>query len=426
VDQDGNSYLAGDTASDDFPTAGPLTGQTCSGGGTDAFVTKLNAAGNGLTYSTCLGGSGTDTAYAIALDSANQAHVAGVTASSNFTTTAGVVQTAHQGGNDAFVTKLNAAGSALLYSTYLGGSSGDTGYGIGLDGNGNAYVAGETGSTNFYTTTASYQITKAGNNDAFLTKLTTAGAGGYSTYLGGTGLDYARGLAVDAAGNAYLTGRTHSSGFPLLSAADSTYASTEAFVTKVLTTGAALGYSTFLGGDGTEEGTALTLDAAGQVYAAGWTTSSNFPITNAVQASFAGVRDATVVHLDASGQFVYSTYLGGAAGDTPHAIAADDAGYAYVAGETQSANFPVAYAFQAARSGVTVDAFVTRLGELPTVQFSSAVIPRSKVPTGFHPMGPRVPQPMGPSRFQPKGPNCFHPVGPSGFHPKGPSRLRRG
>ena len=193
VDSSGNAYVAGFTASSNFPTT---TGafQTAYGGGDyDAFVTKLNATGTGLVYSTYFGGSGYDQGNGIAVDSAGNAYVTGFTASSNFPTTTGAFQTAYGGGSsDAFVTKLNATGTGLVYSTYLGGSGGDAGTGIAVDSSGNAYVTGNTNSSNFPATTGAFQATFGGYNDAFVTKLNATGTGlVYSTYFGGSGYDQA-------------------------------------------------------------------------------------------------------------------------------------------------------------------------------------------------------------------------------------------
>src|SRR5439155_566034 len=185
-------------------------------GGADAFVTNLNATGSALVYSTYLGGSSNDQGNAIAVDASGSAYVTGETLSTNFPTTLGAIQPTFAGVIDAFVTKLNPAGGALVYSTYLGGSDDDEGLGIALDASGSAYVTGFTGSTNFPTTAGAFQPTLAGGPDAFVTKLNPAGSAPllYSTYLGGSAEDEAFGIAVDAAGSAYLTGQTDSTNFP--------------------------------------------------------------------------------------------------------------------------------------------------------------------------------------------------------------------
>ena len=224
VDAAGSAYVTGSTNSRNFPTT-PGAFQTIFGGcGTcdfpsaDAFVTKLNATGTALVYSTFLGGSDEDLGFGIAVDSNGSAYVTGATASGNFPTTPGAFQTSFGGTFDAFVTKLNATGSALGYSTYLGSSGDDFGAGIAVDAAGNTYVTGATESADFPVTVGAFQPGFGGNFDAFVTKLDTTKTGSdslvYSTFLGGTGLDDGFAIAVDAAGNAYVTGDTNSPDFP--------------------------------------------------------------------------------------------------------------------------------------------------------------------------------------------------------------------
>jgi len=230
VDASGSAYVIGITDCSDFPIT-PGAFQTTYGGGfLDAVVTELNATGSALVYSTYLGGSGEDQGFAIALDSLGNAYVTGSTASSDFPITPGAFQTTYGGRGDAFVSKLNAAGSALVYSTYLGGRGFDGGSGIALDVLGNAYVTGSTTSSSFPTTPGAFQTAPGGGLDAFVSKLNTDGSALlYSTYLGGRGQDLAgngpgsipagKPIAVDAAGNAYVTGTTQSSNFPITTGA---------------------------------------------------------------------------------------------------------------------------------------------------------------------------------------------------------------
>ena len=208
VDGGGNVYVTGLTRSANFPTTVGAF-QTTSGGMQDAFVTKLNPTGTGLIYSTYLGGSSDDEGKGIVVDAAGNAFVTGRTSSINLPTTAGAFQTTFGSVQDAFVTKLNFAGTGLIYSTYLGGSSDDEGFGIAVDATGNAFVSGDTSSTNFPTTAGAFQTTFGGSADAFVTKLNSTGAGLiYSTYLGGNLADAALAIAVNSAGNAYVTGYT--------------------------------------------------------------------------------------------------------------------------------------------------------------------------------------------------------------------------
>jgi hypothetical protein len=360
VDSSGNAYVTGPTASRNFPTANAL--QASNRGSNDAFVTKLNAAGSALVYSTYLGGSGEDGGSAIAVDSSGNAYVTGLTSSRNFPT-ANAVQASYGGGMyDAFVTKLNAAGSALVYSTYLGGSDEDGGSGIAVDSSGNAYVTGMTNSSNFPTANA-LQASNRGSNDAFVTKLNAAGSAlVYSTYLGGSG-DEVGLIAVDSSGNAYVTGETSSGNFPTANAlqASSGGGRSDAFVTKLNAAGSALVYSTYLGGSGEEGGSGIAVDSSGNAYVTGYTGSSNFPTANALQASNRGSNDAFVTKLNATGSaLVYSTYLGGSGSDEGWGIAVDSSGSVYVTGLTDSSNFPTANALQASNRGAD-DAFVTKL-----------------------------------------------------------------
>ena len=261
LDGAGSAYLTGYTASADFPTtAGAF--DTSFNGASDAFVTKLDASGAALGYSTYLGGSeGDDNGLGIALDGAGSAYLTGATGSADFPTTAGAFDTTYNGGYDGFVTKLDASGAALGYSSYLGGDSFDSGYGIALDGAGSAYLTGETRSRDFPTTVGAFDTSFNGVvTDAFVTKLDPSGAAlGYSSYLGGSdtesGGDSGNGIALDGAGNAYLTGETYSADFPTTAGAfDTTFnGDYDAFVTKLDASGAALGYSTFLGGGSNDE-----------------------------------------------------------------------------------------------------------------------------------------------------------------------------
>ena len=216
MDGAGSAYVTGGTTSLDFPTTAGAV-QTTNAGFVDAFVTKLDATGSGLVYSSYLGGSGSDLDFGggIAVDGAGSAYVTGRTDSSDFPTTAGAAQPTHAGSDDAFVTKLDATGSGLVYSSYLGGSGVEFGNGISVDAAGSAYVTGQTGSTDFPTTAGAAQTTFAGLFDAFVTKLDATGSGlVYSTYLGGAGSDPGLSIAVDDMGNAYVTGITTSTDFP--------------------------------------------------------------------------------------------------------------------------------------------------------------------------------------------------------------------
>ena len=359
VDGAGNAYVAGWTDSPNFPVANPL--QAAIGGSLDAFVTKLNAAGTALVYSTYLGGSGSDQAFGITVDTAGNAYVAGSTASSNFPT-ANAVQGANAGATDAFLTKINAAGNALVYSTYLGGSGFDRANGVAVDNAANAYVAGETTSTNFPTLNAIQGSNGGASDAFATKVNAAGTALVYSTYLGGSLDDAAAAIDVDAAASAYVAGRTQSTNFPVANALQAANAgATDAFATKLNAAGTALVYSTYLGGSGVDVASAIAADAAGNAYLAGATGSTNFPTANALQAANAGGNDAFETKLNAAGTaIVDSTYLGGGANDDARGIAVDAAGGVYVAGFTTSSNFPTLNPLQATFAGVQ-DAFVAKL-----------------------------------------------------------------
>ncbi len=362
VDSAGNAYVTGLTGSVDFPTASPL--QASSGGQQDAFVAKLNPGGSALLYSTYLGGGTFDSGSGIAVDSAGNAYITGVTGSANFPT-ASPFQAVLRGFEDVFVAKLNPTGSALLYSTYLGGSSDEQtegGEGIAVDSAGNAYITGVTGSANF-PTASPFQAALSGSEDAFVAKLNPTGSAlVYSTYLGGSGGEKGSGIAVDSAGNAYVTGLTGSFDFPTAGPFQAVLSGSEdAFVTKLNPTGSALVYSTYLGGSSNEGGNGIAVDFSGNAYVTGQTTSTNFPTASPLQASSGGEQDAFVAKLNPGGSaLIYSTYLGGSIPDSGFGIAVDSAGNAYVMGSTSSTNFPTANPLQPSAGGEQ-DAFVAKL-----------------------------------------------------------------
>jgi hypothetical protein len=319
-----------------------------------------------LAYSSYLGGSGRDAGGAIAVDSLGNTYLTGATSSADFPTTPGSFQTVYAGRRDAFVSKLNAAGSALLYSTYLGGSNPDGGSAIVVDSSDNAYVVGSTFSPDFPTTPGAFQ-TKPG--DIFVSKLNPTGSTlVYSTYLGRSGGE-GNGIAIDTAGNAYVTGDTGIN-FPTTPGAFQTSyggGASDAFVTKLNATGTALVYSTYLGGSDLEDASGwgrIAVDALGNAYVSGLTASSNFPTTaGAFQTTLGGgVYDAFVSKVNSAGSaLLYSTYLGGAGFDGGLGIAVDAAGNAYMTGATSSSNFPSTPGSFQTTYGGNGDAFVTKL-----------------------------------------------------------------
>src|SRR5712692_850889 len=388
VDSAGNAYVTGETASTNFPTRNAL--QPSLSGATDAFLTKLNANGSDLVYSTYLGGSGGDFGAAIAVDSAGNAYATGATDSTNFPTTPAAWQTmpGPRGPcgvppntfqcRDAFVTKLNANGSALLYSTYLGGNLDDVGNGIALDSSGEAYATGFTSSANFPVTSNAFQGSSAGGYDAFVVKLNAGGTGPvYSTYLGGATDDRGFAIAVDSAGSAYVTGRTDSGNFPTKNPFQAALAQgpppLDAFVTKFDSAGA-LVYSTYLGGNAQDIGFAIAVDSTGNAYVTGRTDSTDFPTERPINASAgSGPGSGFVTVLNAAGTaLVYSTYLAGNGRLRGFGIALDSNKNAYVTGFTDAANYPTTPgAFQAANRGMA-DAIVSKI-EDSTPDFTVAL-----------------------------------------------------
>ena len=361
VDASGNIYVAGATTSSDFPTTVGVV-QSSLNGGNDVFVTKLDPNGGALVYSTYLGGSGDEQATHIAIDSAGNSYVTGVTGSTNFPTTLGALQTSLLGSNDAFVVKLDSTGTALVYSTYLGGSDVDLGNSIAVDSSGNVYLVGQTVSTDFPISAGAFQTTPGGDGDAFVTKLSGDGATlVYSTLLGGSASDQGTGIAVDAAGAAYVTGTTSSTDFPTTNPLQAAIAgSSDAFVTEVSPDGTSLIYSTFLGGTDSDAGADIVLDSAQDAFVTGTTNSTDFPVLSPYQTANAGGSDGFITKINAGGSALrWSTYLGGSGQDVPRAMALDSSGNVYVVGQTGSANFPKANPLQSYL--LATDAFVTEL-----------------------------------------------------------------
>jgi hypothetical protein len=400
VDSVGNAYVTGYTDSPNFPTVNAI--QSSIDGNADAFVTKINASGTALVYSTYLGGSGGAEAFGIALDSIGNVYVTGYTGSANFPTI-NAVQSSFGGGDDAFVTKINASGTALLYSTYLGGSGTDIAYGIAVDSIGDAYITGLTNSPNFPTVNA-IQSTFGGGGcglppfcdgtgyyDAFVAKINASGTAlVFSTYLGGIFDDRGYSIAVDSADNVYVVGSTTSTNFPTVNAIQSVFSgggTIDAFVTKINASGTALVYSTYLSGSsfGQTYPFGVAVDSVGNAYVTGSTSSSNFPTVNALQSTFGGGSvDAFVSKINGSGTaLVYSTYLGGTGNETGHGMAVDSSGNAYVTGYTGSTNFPTLNAIQSSFGGGDADAFVTKINASGTALVYSTYLGGSSTETGL-------------------------------------------
>jgi hypothetical protein len=369
VDSSGNAYLVGLTRSADFPRVNQIPGACVGGCGTtgseDVFVTKISAAGDTLVYSSVVGGTNDDRGESIAVDTSGNAYLTGATDSSDFPQVNPIpgacLGTCGTGSfpQDAFVTEINAAGNALVYSTYLAGSAFTVGFGITADSAGNAYVVGLTQSADFPRVT---QISGAclgtcgtgTGSDGFVTKISAQGASlAYSTVFGGSGFNMGTAIAADSSGNAYLTGSTQSADFPQLNpikrgcARGCGNGRGDTFVTKINGAGSAIVYSSLIGGEGDDEGTGIAVDRLGNAYVVGFTQSGNFPRVQPIKGVCLGTcskklaTNAFVLNVNAAGAaLVYSTVIGGSASDQGSGIAVDNLGNAYLTGLTQSADFP--------------------------------------------------------------------------------------
>jgi hypothetical protein len=339
----GNVYVAGTTEANNFPvTLGAW--QTVFGGIADAFAAKLNPAGN-LVYATYIGGSGQEAGTGIAFDTSGNAYVSGYT-SSIFPTTPGAAQSLYGGGfADAFVVKLNPFGNAAVYSTLLGGSGNDQAEAITVDASGNACIAGYTDSTNL-PVYAALQSSPGGEGDALIACLNVNGtAWTMASYLGGSNLDQAYALAIDAGGNLYVAGTTYSPDFPITSSVfqPANAGSYDAFLAKLSPGGFMLTYATYLGGNGSDAATAVAVGSAGDVWVGGYTASTNFPLSGAWQSVAGGSFDGFIAHLSPTATTLLTcSYLGGSGSDQVLGIALDpNTGLVFATGSTLSINFPV-------------------------------------------------------------------------------------
>jgi hypothetical protein len=392
VDAAGSAYVTGGTTSIDFPTTPGAFDTTMDGEG-DGFVVKLNAIGTGLEYGTYLGGTGPEWGNGIALDAVGNAYLTGYTWSTDFPTTPGAFDTTHGGGfSDAFVAKLNTMGTALEYSTFLGGTAHEQGSNIAVDAAGSAHVTGSTSSSDFPTTPGAFDTTQNDDRDVFVAKLNATGTGlEYGTYLGGNSYDESFGIAVDAAGSAYVTGyvlpypEVTTDPFPTTPGAFDTTANGRAdvFVVKLNANGSGLLYSTYLGGPEDDLGFGITVDATSSAYVTGSTRSLDFPTTpgafdtrpGAFDSLSYGDRDAFVVKLNAAGSGLeYGTFLGGREEQQGSGIAVSSTGSAYVTGFGKASGFPTSTGSFAGGSRGGDDVFVTRINNTGSNLFYSAVM----------------------------------------------------
>ncbi|MUT67491.1 SBBP repeat-containing protein [Paenibacillus sp. NEAU-GSW1] len=370
VDDYGNAYITGSTSSSDFPvTTGAF--QTSFGGGTNtAFVAKLNWSGSGFEYATYLGGTGASIGKGIAVDGSGNAYVTGYTDEADFPVTSGAFQQTNAGGTSAFIARLNSSGSALDYSTYVGGTANDYANAIDVSYFGDAYVTGYTLSADFPTTPGAFQTSFGGGEageaepgDAFVLRLDQSGSAlVYSTFLGGSRADFGNGIAVDDGGYAYVTGKTSSPDFPVGGGAFQPFLRgiANAFVTKLDPSGTGIVYSTYLGGSNSDGGNGIAVNLNGNVHVTGVTESHDFPLFDPIEGGFPGLQSAFVTTIGYYGYLEFSTFLGG-----DHTfgsgIAVDEQGNIYATGQTNSYGFPITPgAYQPYNAG-QIDAFAVKI-----------------------------------------------------------------
>lgn len=374
IDSDNNLYITGYTDSPNYDvTSGAF--QMIKGLGFDGFITKLNATGTALIYSSYIGGNDGDYSRSIVIDTSNNAYISGSTYSTNFPTSMGAFQNVAGGLVDIFVSKINAYGSALIYSTYIGTFNNEEGQSIAVDTSGNAYITGRA-HFGFIITPGAFQSVNGGGSDAFIIKLNTAGSALiYSTYVGGNGSDSGYDIALDSFNNAYITGDTESSNYLVSPDAFQNGHEggfTDAFVTKINASGTQLIYSTYVGGNGDDTAYSIAVDMNDNAYITGLTESTNFDITNgAFQTTNAAGRDVFVTQINPTGTaLIYSTYVGGDNNDVGLSIALDTYANGYITGLTWSTDFDTTTgSFQTINAGAR-DLFVFKLDFIPELSIN--------------------------------------------------------
>jgi hypothetical protein len=360
ADNAGDVFITGSTTSSDFDITPSY--DNSYNGSYDVYVTKISTVTHSLVYSTYIGGNGSEEGYDIHVDSVGNAFVTGVTSSNSFPKV-NAFDSSFDGTSEAFVLKLAASGNSLVYSTYLGGSADEYGHGVTFDKTGNTYVVGSTSSADFPTLNA-YDPTANGLNDVFIAKLNSTGnAIIYSTYIGGTDSDVGSDIEIDSAGNSYITGWTFSNDFPTANGFDLIYngGSTDAYVAKLSASGNNLLYSTYLGGNGTDNANRIAVNKLGEALVVGATSSSAYPTANAYDPSFNGVFDIFVTRLDQSGLALsFSTFVGGSQNDQARDVALDGSGNIWFTGWTKSINIPLVAAYDSTING-GYDLFVGKM-----------------------------------------------------------------
>jgi hypothetical protein len=365
VDGAGNVYLCGSTESTDFPIVNSVGSALL--GASDAFVVKMTPNLQQFFYSSLIGGSGQESGVSVATDAAGSAYISGRTTSPDLPLV-GAIQVSYGGGaSDAFVSKLAPDGKTLIYSTYLGGAGTEdflNRSGISVDAAGNAYVTGDTQSANFPLKNA-VQPAKNGNtstSDAFVSVINPSGSDFvYSTYLGGLNDDFGLAIATDSSKNAYIAGKTKSTGFPGSTATRTSTTASDAFVAKLNPTGSAISYLTFVGGpSGDDAANAITVDSSGNAVIAG-SAGPGVPMVSSIQSFFkGGTDDALIAKLSTSGAVSFSTYLGGSGDEEAFGVALGTDGAIYVTGFTDSLDFLIVEPLRAHNAGVK-DIFIAKI-----------------------------------------------------------------
>ncbi len=359
VNPAGDAYVTGWTTSTNFPVAAPF--QNAYGGGqVDAFLARLGPAGNSLVYSTYAGGSGDDVGSGVAVDGAGNIYGIGYTTSTNLQVV-NALQPTKGSGADAYVVKTNPAGDSIIYSTYLGGNGDDFGNGIAVDGAGNAYGIGDTRSSDLSTVNGVQTSNAGGFDAYLAKLSADGRTLLYGTYAGGSSDDFGSAVALDSSNNVYAAGFTNSGDiFTFHGMQNSLRGGTDGYFAKLNVAGGGIIYASYYGGERLDVINDIAVDAAGNLYLTGWTDSTQLPLDSPVQPVKAGERDVFLSKLNPEGnQYLYTTYLGGVGIDVGWGVGVDGQGNAYVAGQTLSGNFPVAGALQPLRG--SSDAFVTKV-----------------------------------------------------------------
>jgi len=371
IDEQENIYLTGHTGSSNFPITTNALQHNFGGVYYDAFITKLNSTGSELLYSSFLGGNDSDYGISISMDNAGLVYLIGETNSENFPTTEQAYQKSFGGYYDAFISKINLTDNELVYSTFLGGNSWDSGNSIVIDNLGNAYLTGFTKSDDYPITADAVQDNFGGYSDAFVSILNSTGSEIiYSTFLGGSFKDYGHSIALDEHGSVYIAGYTLSDDFPSTNSAfQNSFGGGDffdAFIVKMTPDGKELVFSTFLGGNDNDYANSIMPDNQGNVVVTGYTKSENFSVTNdAYQKNLAsiGQYDVFVSILNPIGsELVYSTFIGGHKSDYGRSLKLDNTGNIFVIGDTYSEDFPTTNStFQNNFNGSFYNAFITKL-----------------------------------------------------------------